>query len=132
MIRPLRSRHRFMIVAVGAIAGTVFVAGLAARRPAPRVDSLRGLELVFERGTAAGRVVGDRLLLDPLAPNGPGRLGVYWAPRPGAGLGDSFWLGGLGAQRRAYRLPGGADPAAGEIVLYAFDRREVVDRGRAR
>lgn len=121
-----------MILAVGAIAGAVLVAGLAARRPAPTVDSLRDLELAFDRGTVSGRIAGGTVSLRPLVPEEDGEVGVYWASPPDAGLTDAFWLGSLGEGPRSYRLPDGAEPASGEIVLYAFERRRIVDRGRVR
>lgn len=40
MIRPLRRRHRFMLTALAVIIPTLYVAALAARRPAARMDAL--------------------------------------------------------------------------------------------
>ncbi len=40
MIRPLRTRHRWMIVAIGLVTGVLMVLGLLARRPVPTVESL--------------------------------------------------------------------------------------------
>ena len=50
MIRPLRIRHRWMIVALTLVAGVLMVLGILARRPIPTVETLptvgesRGLE----------------------------------------------------------------------------------------
>ncbi len=40
MIRPLRKRHRRMIVAVGLIVGALMVLGLLDRRSVPTVETL--------------------------------------------------------------------------------------------
>ena len=40
MIRPLRIRHRWMIVVIALIAGVLMVLGLLARRAIPTVESL--------------------------------------------------------------------------------------------
>ena len=40
MIRPLRSRHRWMIAGIGLVVGALMVLGLLARRPAPTVETL--------------------------------------------------------------------------------------------
>ncbi len=42
MIRPLRSRHRGMIVVLAVIAPLVLAAGLMVRRPMPRMERLPG------------------------------------------------------------------------------------------
>ena len=39
MIRPLRSRHRCMILVVVLLVGTLMIAGLAARRTVPTVEA---------------------------------------------------------------------------------------------
>lgn len=40
MIRPLRKRHRWMILAVGLVVGVLMVRGILARRPIPKVETL--------------------------------------------------------------------------------------------
>ena len=40
MIRPLRTRHRWMIVAIALATGVLMVLGLLARHPMPTVERL--------------------------------------------------------------------------------------------
>ena len=40
MIRPLRTRHRWMIAGVGLVVGALMILGLLARRPTPTVETL--------------------------------------------------------------------------------------------
>ena len=42
MIRPLRSRHRRMILGIALVVGLLMVLGLLARRSIPLVDELPG------------------------------------------------------------------------------------------
>ena len=40
MIRPLRARHRRILVFVGVVGGVLLIAALWARRPVPRMEAL--------------------------------------------------------------------------------------------
>ena len=40
MIRPLRIRHRWMIVTIALVVGILMVLGLLARRPIPTMENL--------------------------------------------------------------------------------------------
>ena len=52
MIRPLRTRHRWMIAGVGLVVGALMVLGLLARRPTPTVETLpvAGGEVIEQEG----------------------------------------------------------------------------------
>jgi hypothetical protein len=66
MIRPLRQRHRRMIIALGVILPIVFSLGIAARRPVPSMASLPGALGTFARRSAA--IVWERSDLFAKAP----------------------------------------------------------------
>ena len=50
MIRPLRTRHRWMIVAIALFAGVLMVLGLLARHPIPTVEDLTVVGTAHEAG----------------------------------------------------------------------------------
>src|SRR5258706_12756990 len=53
MIRPLRQRHRRMVIALGILLPVAFAVGIAARKPVPGMDSLpNGLVAVTQAFTA--------------------------------------------------------------------------------
>jgi hypothetical protein len=53
MIRPLRQRHRRIVIALGVTLPIVFCIGIAARRPVPSMASLPGQLGPFSHGSAA-------------------------------------------------------------------------------
>lgn len=141
MIRPLRTRHRWMTLAVGAVTGILLIAALAVRRDVPPVESLRVErrgELTFARPGVDGEfaVYDDRSVsvsveLEHAATSE--LLGVYWVPEsttlPEELPEQSFWLGRLDSSgRRSFRLPEASPGAGGQVVLYSLARYEILDR----
>ena len=53
MIRPLRQRHRKIVIALGVTLPILFSIGIAARRPVPTMASLPSELGTFSRGSAA-------------------------------------------------------------------------------
>ncbi len=138
MIRPLRNRHRAMILAIAVIAPAVFIAALLQRESIPAVDAFpaavsepivtASARVVYERGDLWGelgiqtRVLaeGDVLALE-LAPGQalkkPDVL-VYW--RAGGSMAETYLLGALsGAESRRFALPAQARQG-GELALYSL------------
>lgn len=137
MIRPLRARHRRMIVVLALVVPMLLVAALAVRRPAPtspdRIDSsvppLPALEVELARGEsdAPGLAVRLRTSLFDERPD----ILPYWSPvRP---VDDGSWtarshLLGSGGKRfdEFLLLPEAAQERDGWLVLYSVAHREVV------
>ncbi len=146
MIRPLRSRHRIMIVAVAIVVPVVFAAGLLARKPAPRVpgfpviltppsaavgDSVAGPRVtnLDDGGLLAVTLVGSpesvsglAVVVDIDVHRGRPEWLAYWTPADTVGetLPDDAWL--LGALSDAgtniLELPEPAAAGGGRLVVY--------------
>jgi len=145
MIRPLRARHRRMVVAVGVVAGLLLVLGLLARRPVPTQAALPlraasqkdgSQEVGFGRlGVRAtlGRDADGSVLLELGAawPLDDALVGVYWAPGRPADLARlperSYWLGLYGGRAQTYRLPPRSAAVDGSVLLYGLNRHQVLD-----
>ena len=152
MIRPLRQRHRHMVVALGVFLPVALAVGIAARKPVPGVTSLPK-ELVasprefaateWERAdlftktpiqvrllresTGAGRfAVAFSAAKDFVKPD----LIVYWV----AGISnitdtlpENSRLLGVFNSSVALALPSDALPGSGVLVLYSLAVQEIVD-----
>ena len=57
MIRPLRTRHRWMILSMAFATGVLMVLGLLARRPVPTVDTLPAVGFTHDAEASAPVVV---------------------------------------------------------------------------
>jgi len=156
MIRPLRQRHRRIVIALGIVLPVAFLIGIAARRPVPLMGGLP-LALVPVAGNwenvAAARSdlfakapVRVRLLHVPgdarpsavqlsagkdfLKPD----LLVYWvagAVRVADKLPDQAVLLGVFQTSAALPLPPNAAATGGILVLYSLADQQVVDTSAA-
>ena len=135
MIRPLRRRHLWLVAAVAAVAGPLYLAALAAR-PAPAVrESLP--EGIAERVAPAAGAETKLPTTPPLRVRaaGAGRIELsadgfvegadlllYWAPGEGArDLADAWLLGAVrGGERQLLALPQAAAGRSGFLVLYSL------------
>lgn len=153
MIRPLRQRHRRMVIALGVLLPVAFAVSIAARRPVPTGQSLSAAligesphfeKIVWDRADLwAQTAIRTRLLSDGsdgkrfavelsaandiLKPD----LLVYWAPgnaKTEETVPDNAIL--LGAFVRAsatlLALPDGASNSIGRLLLYSLADHEVV------
>jgi hypothetical protein len=152
VIRPLRQRHRHMVIALGLVLPVAFAAGIAARRPAPTVAALpprlvvapqhfeavewesaglfpksplqtRLLRQRKDTGLFAIAFTADRHFVKP-------DLIVYWAagnPKVAQKLPDNVALLGSFTPCVALSLPKDAFPAGGVLVLYSLADQEIVD-----
>lgn len=148
MIRPLRQRHRLMVIALAVVLPIAFVAGVASRKPVPVADTLafpaneavmKFDSVLWERADLwTKREIRTRLLAD-----GAGRFAValslakeiqkpdvllYWAPGAPAVTDklpdDAFLIGPLG--RVVLPLPATAASGSGTLILYSLADHEVV------
>jgi len=154
MIRPLRQRHRHIVIAMGVVLPVVFTLGVAARKPAPTVTSFPGEApnshlgsptAVWERSDLFAKTAiqiqllrdnnnGSRFLLklsaarDFVKPD----LIVYWVAENAKSvdsLPDSALL--LGSFHSAsLALPAEATVHPGVLVLYSLANGEIVDVSR--
>jgi len=149
MIRPLRVRHRSMIVALAVLAPVLFVAGLLARQTVPAMsDSVvdtqtpghERLEVVGMAAPSLGELPIRTLWLKAsddttrravtLELTGPTRhpdLLVYWTAEPGDGAlsDEALLLGRLGDRRSVtWDIPDSG--SSGRLVLYSSAWDEVV------
>jgi len=153
MIRPLRQRHRVMILTLSVLLPAGFVLGIAARKPVPTVPLLPGPvggeALRFDSPLWAREdlwpkhSIRTRLLADESG----GRLGVeltakepiarpdlllYWVPGERE-LDDTlpdnaFLLGALSADPPcALPLPPDASREQGVLILYSLADHEIVE-----
>jgi len=152
MIRPLRQRHRLMIIVLGVFLPVAFAVGIAARKPVPGMTSLPK-ELVaspqtfavteWERADLFAKTPIQVWLLRESA--GTGRFAVelsgakdfvkpdlivYWVagnPNLTDTLPDNARL--LGAFNSSVALPLSPDiaPGSGVLVLYSLADQEIVE-----
>lgn len=151
MIRSLRVRHRRVVVGLAVLVPAVFIAGLAARRPAGKGISLPpGLQTEPATSVLLQLEGGDRLdwsvaLLDPAEVEGPPRVAVtlrsdpklpellvYWArggPAPAERLPDAGRLLGPlpGSGTAVFEMPLRAFVYEGQLVVYSLPHGEVID-----
>ena len=149
MIRPLRKRHRAMIVTIAVAVPTLFAAGLASRSPIPRAASLSselgGHPSLVRSGTGSETVwEGEAVVMTPASVNGrPGwliekpedlqypDLLVYHLP-PGVELtrdglpGEAVLLGKLAGKRSVVQQPSGSGVQGSRLVLYSLGHQQVV------
>lgn len=150
MIRPLRQRHRHMVIALGILLPVAFAVGIAARKPVPVVSELpaaltgapqKFAAVVWERGDLFTKTpVHVRLLRGQ---GGVGRFGiglsaakdfvkpdliVYWvAGNPVVTDGppaDAILLGTFGA---TLPLPDESAKSSGSLILFSLADNEIVD-----
>lgn len=147
MIRSLRARHRWMILAIALVVAVGFIAALAGRRPIPRVEHLPAL-LSVPAPPPEAIVFDARTLWAPLqirtaiflADTAEVRYGlwlqsesylqypdvlVYWSraeiSAPGPLPGDAVLLGKLVDKRpNAFALPAAYRTAGGSLILYSL------------
>ncbi|MFO1475317.1 MAG: hypothetical protein U1F98_01540 [Verrucomicrobiota bacterium] len=154
MIYPLRRRHRHIVISLGVLLPIAFVAGIAARRPVPEMESLpAGLSSYPERFSAVEWERSDlfatnRMQVRLLSQGGIGGsfavqcaaapdflkpdLIVYWAAG-NPGITDTLpdnarLLGTFGPQ--PLPLPDDSRGASGVLVLYSLADGEIVDVSR--
>jgi hypothetical protein len=151
MIRPLRQRHRRMVITLGLVLPVVLTVGIAARKPAPVVPSLPVEPATLHFGSATAVWVRSDLFAKTviqaqlLRVNNNGSrfslklsaardfvkpdLIVYWVagnPQSVDSLPDSAML--LGAFYSASLvLPAEATVHAGVLVLYSLANNEIVE-----
>ena len=141
MIRPLRRRHLWLIALVGAVAGPIYLAALAAR-PDPPVQQTVPPALAEVAASPTGD--GVELSTEPpirVRPGGGGALIVeadgfveaagpllYWTPSESSrSLADAHLLGALrGGERQVFELPAAAAGADGVLVLYSLGHGEEI------
>ncbi len=152
MIRPLRQRHRRIVIVLGVFLPVAFIAGIAARKPVPTVEALPPALTAapehFETvewdaaGLFAKSPIQTRLLRDQKDTGGfaveftadknfvkPDLL-VYWVaghPMVADKLPESSALLGSFTPSAALPLPTDALPAGGALVLYSLADQEIVD-----
>jgi hypothetical protein len=151
MILPLRQRHRRMMIVLGIFVPVTFIAGLAARRPVPVMESLpANLSIPVARFADAGAALPGLFVKTPVQvrlhrrqPEADGfdielsappdfikpDLFVYWCAAPPAVVdelpGDAVLLG---AFNPAAPLPLPRTAASGGVlILYSLADAEVVD-----
>ena len=151
MIRPLRQIHRRLMITLGVILPAAFVAGMAARQPAPVMDALPARlalpqnfpAMVWERGDffaqAPVRVrllrehpnAGDCALeLAPARDFARPDVLVYWAPgNPGLtnGVPDNAQLVGVLGSGPVFPLPKASSGQPGVLMLYSLADNEMLD-----
>jgi hypothetical protein len=152
MIRPLRKRHRRMVVVLGVFLPVAFTVGIAARKPVPGMTSLpkelanssRAFAVTeWERADLFTKTPIQVRLLRESA--GTGRyavefsaakdfvkpdLIVYWvagSPNLTDKLPDSARLLGAFTSSAALSLSPDAGPASGALVLYSLADQEIVE-----
>jgi len=152
MIRPLRQQHRRMLTVIGVLLPVAFVAGIAARKPAPTVTTLPAalampsqhfeaveweradlftktpiqVRLLRERAGAGRSAVALSSPHDFLKPD----LIVYWvagSPNTTDKLPDNARLLGVFTSSMALSLPPEAASGGGVLILYSLADQEVVE-----
>jgi hypothetical protein len=149
MIRPLRQRHRRIVIALGVTLPVVFSIGIAARRPVPSMASLPRELRTFSRGSAA--TVWERADLFAKAPIQARLLRVSGTSRRFAlelsGPGDFvkpdlivYWVAGSSKVTEAlpsnalllgtfslavFTLPANKPSEDGSLVLYSLGNNEI-------
>ena len=151
MIRPLRQRHRRIVITLGVSLPIVFIVGIAARSPVPSMASLLLETPTFSRASAATvwdrpdlfskETIHVRLLRasgnssrfalelsaakDFVKPD----LIVYWIPGNSEITGklpdNALLLGTFSSS--ALSLPANAASETGALVLYCLANNEIVD-----
>jgi len=152
MIRPLRQRHRRMVIVLGVFLPVAFTIGVAARKPVPEMAALPpGLVASSQKFTAMQWERADLFTKPPIQVRllresaGVGRFGVefsatkdfvkpdllvYWvAGNPNITNtlpGDAQLLGGFNPSV-TLPLPPDPRPGSGVLVLYSLADQEVVE-----
>ncbi len=153
MIRPLRQRHRAMVLTLSVLLPAGFVLGIATRKPVPTdmalPDKIAGdiplydsalwmREDLWQRSSIRTRLLaqtaGDRLAVElrPKAEIARPDVLVYWIPgeqKPQDNLPDNaFLLGALSMNPvRALPLPPNARREKGALVLYSLAGHEIIE-----
>ena len=153
MIRPLRQRHRRMVIALGIFLPIAFAVGISARRPVPTGQSLSATlageplhfeNVVWDRGdlwpqqairtrVLSDKTDGKRFAVELSAVNDIVKpdLIVYWVagnPKVEDTLPDNATLLGAFVQSKPTTLPLPSETAArsGVLVLYSLADHEVI------
>ena len=151
MIRPLRQRHRHLVIALGIFLPVAFAAGIAARKPVPDMASLPGSLVAapvnyaadqWERGDLFPKSPVQIRWLREVANTGHFAVAfsaakdfvkpdliVYWVagnPDIADTLPDNaILLGSFGVT--PLPVPGEAAKTSGELVLFSLADNEIVD-----
>lgn len=157
MIRPLRQRHRVLVLALSVVVPVAFATGIATRKAVPSLTGaapnlsreVGNYSEVWSRADLwEKKVIRTRLLSDAAV---AGRVAVelisqdqivrpdvivYWVP---GGLevkdslpGNAFWLGGFDQPTpRPLTLPAEAAKKTGALVLYSLADHEVIAVSKA-
>jgi hypothetical protein len=153
MIRPLRQRHRQIVMALGITLPIAFSIGIAARRPVPSMASVPG-ETSFLRGSAAtiwersdlfekttiqARLLresgtGGRFALELSAPGNFVKpdLIIYWVAggsKATEALPNNALLLGT-FSLAAFQLPAIMAHEDGRLLLYSLANNEIVDASK--
>ena len=152
MIRPLRQRHRRMVIVLGVFLPVAFAVGIAARKSVPGMTSMPNelvaspqsfavteweradlftktpiqVRLLRERAGAARFAVEFSAAKDFVKPD----LIVYWvtgSQNITDTLSENAWLLGTFNSSVALSLWPDAAPGSGVLVLYSLADREVVE-----
>ena len=153
MIRPLRQRHRRMVIALGVFLPIAFVVGISARRPVPTGQSLSATlagepqhfeNVVWDRGdlwpqqairtrVLSNKTGGKRFAVELSAVNDIVKpdLIVYWVPGnpkiEDTLPGNATLLGAfVQSKPTALPLPGESAARSGVLVLYSLADHEVI------
>jgi hypothetical protein len=155
MIRPLRQRHRRMVIALGVLLPITFGLGMAARKPVPSMDSLpanlvampqkfvatewKHAEL-FVKSPIKVRLLREqsstgRFAVEFSAPNGfiKPDLMVYWVAGDSKitdTVPDNAQLLGAFSSSSALALPADSAAQNGMLVLYSLADHEVVEMSK--
>ena len=151
MIRPLRIRHRRMMLSLLIVLPLLFIAALQGRKQIPPESTLpiknphNAAAFPQELATfpqfwpahnitvqVRGDAAGTRLMVK-VAPGEPQKIPdalVYWSPSAIRGKQlpkDAFLLGGLsGMAPRSFTLPDNAAAADGYLCLYSLAHRQLI------
>src|SRR6266566_8126153 len=152
MIRPLRQRHRRMVIVLGVFLPVTFAVGIAARKPLPSVASLPAglfaspqtfavteweradlftktpiqVRLLRESAGAGHFAVEFSAAKDFVKPD----LIVYWvtcSQNITDTLPENAWLLGTFNSSVALSLSPDAEPGSGVLVLYSLADQEIVE-----
>jgi hypothetical protein len=128
MIRPLRRDHQLIFIALAPLLLILFIAGLAFRRPIPRVNQLPGQFL--PTGSITDRGGQDSLDLNSLRKSDVPDPLVYWSRERPSGIepgNDAVLLGALSSWVGMGSLSPADTGEEGYLIIYSLAHKRVVD-----